>query len=376
MSRLPCSSASACARAAVVRGGDADRRRARSSRSTIATSQRRAATWSGDSSSSAPWQIRDRRRARAASADRLDWWPTSSCAGAAERRPGMPSTRRPKRCSSSSAAMLPPPPVMCDGHAVGGLGAGLEQHLGERQVRRPRRARPRARCGAVRDASSSDTRRSGWRRARTAAARSRPVRRAATRRGGACRYGRRRAAAPTSAVRRAAWRARDARAGARSTLAASPRTMAVCSDAVAMRGCSASSRSARPAAPPVAQRTNSSFAASNVNVRASTSSRSAFHDAKPCSRAIDRLRVVQGEIGHGPLRRRLRVERRQDGEAADRCGIAVTCGAQERLRLGLQVIEIRGVQEGGVGIVRPPCLLLRFASRRHGGVRPTSWWHC
>ena len=39
-------------------------------------------------------------------------------------------------------------------------------------------------------------------------------------------------------------------------------------------------------APPVAQRTNSSTAASNDSVRASTSSRSAFQDANPCSRAI------------------------------------------------------------------------------------------
>ena len=56
----------------------------------------------------------------------------------------------------------------------------------------------------------------------------------------------------------------------------------MCSDAEAMRGCSASSRSARPVAPAVAQRMNSSTAASNDSVRASTSSRSAFQDGNPC----------------------------------------------------------------------------------------------
>ena len=60
----------------------------------------------------------------------------------------------------------------------------------------------------------------------------------------------------------------------------------MCSVADAMRGCSARSRSARPVAPPAAQRMNSSTAASNDSVRDSTSSRSAFQDANPCSRAI------------------------------------------------------------------------------------------
>ena len=59
----------------------------------------------------------------------------------------------------------------------------------------------------------------------------------------------------------------------------------MCSVADARRGWSARSRSARPVAPPVAQRMNSSRAASNDSVRDSTSSRSAFQDANPCSRA-------------------------------------------------------------------------------------------
>ena len=52
-----------------------------------------------------------------------------------------------------------------------------------------------------------------------------------------------------------------------------------------MFGWSARSRFARPDAPPVAQRMNSSTAASNDSVRASTSSRSAVQDGNPCSRA-------------------------------------------------------------------------------------------
>ena len=63
-----------------------------------------------------------------------------------------------------------------------------------------------------------------------------------------------------------------------------------------MFGWSARSRFARPDAPPVAQRRNSSTAASNDSVRASTSSRSAVQDGNPCSRAIDGLRVVERQI--------------------------------------------------------------------------------
>ena len=60
----------------------------------------------------------------------------------------------------------------------------------------------------------------------------------------------------------------------------------MCGDADRIPGWRASSRSARSAAPPVAHRMNSSVAASNESIRALTSSRSAFHDGNPCSRAI------------------------------------------------------------------------------------------
>ena len=185
-------------------------------------------------------------------------------------------------------------------------------------------------------------------------------------RAGASTCGRRRAAAPSSAVRPAASRAPDG-CSARPRRPRRRRAPAPCAAwPIAMRGWSASNRSARPAAPPVAQRMNSSTAASNDSVRDSTSSRSAFQDRNPCSRAIDRLRVVQRQIDRADLVERLARERRQNGESPERVRVARLRGVEQRLRLLLQLFEIR---TGGqlACVIQPPCLspvVRRQAARR------------
>jgi hypothetical protein len=52
------------------------------------------------------------------------------------------------------------------------------------------------------------------------------------------------------------------------------------------------------------------------------------------------LRVVQGDRGRDLLGR-ARSERRQSGASLDRTGVAPLRGAQQRLRLLLQLLEIR-----------------------------------
>ena len=54
-----------------------------------------------------------------------------------------------------------------------------------------------------------------------------------------------------------------------------------------------------------------------------------------------RLRVVQRQIGGADLVEGLARERGQDGESAERVGVARLRGVEQRLRLLLQLFEIR-----------------------------------
>ena len=134
-----------------------------------------------------------------------------------------------------------------------------------------------------------------------------------------------------------------------------------------MFGWSASSRFARPDAPPVAQRRNSSTAAANDSVRASTSSRSAVHDGNPCSRAITDCASWSAGLACADLFDRLARKRGQSGEAAERVRLAGLHRMEQGLGLLLQLFEIGAV--GQLARHRTTSMLgLWFAIRQHGGV--------
>ncbi len=282
--------------------------------------------------------------------------------------PGMPSTLQAVAVQQLECARLPPPPAMCAVTPSVGLAPASSRTSASGRCSTAQIA-PHKPSAVARDASSSGTRRSGSRRGRRAAARWRRVRPARV--GVAAvhgRCGRRRAAAPSSAVRPAAWRARDVVAVARPRAAASPRTSAVCSDAVAIvDGGREVARRVR-CAPPVAQRMNSSTAASNDSVRARL-----LRAVRSTTRSRARARLPTARRAAPDRLRRSRRGTYSRAKAERRIAGAPPGRAPGRVEQGLACF-FRCSRFGRSGSsrdgIRPPCLCLvvrRQAARRCSG---------
>ena len=96
--------------------------------------------------------------------------PTASCRRAAARRRGCRSTFSAVAVQQFERGEIAAAAGDVRRDAVGRIRAGVEQHLGQRQMSDGADRAPTAPCAAARDASSSDTRRSGFGAERAAAA--------------------------------------------------------------------------------------------------------------------------------------------------------------------------------------------------------------